>query len=170
MLNVSNSLSFARLPLALLFTQDNSLIRLSAVILAMLTDVIDGYLARRNNLTSRFGAILDPLMDKFFVYFTLFILFHEQKIALWEALALLSRDFFLCLYVLFMGLYRDWRSIVLRSLRWGKVATALQFCTLISLTLGSSFAWPCYLFFVLLGWLAFLELFQTRGESSLYSK
>src|SRR5581483_12415887 len=98
MLNLSNSLSLLRAPLAFLFLLENTTLRLVAIVLAMLTDSIDGYLARRYQGTTRFGAILDPAMDKFFVLFALVVFVLEKKLLLWQAGAMLSRDFALCLF------------------------------------------------------------------------
>lgn len=166
MLTLSNGLSFSRAPLALLFLQENSSLRLLAILLAMITDSIDGYLARRSRSSSRLGAILDPAMDKFFVYFALAIFSFEDRIGAWEIAAMLSRDFFLCLYALFMFATGRWRSIVFRAIRWGKATTALQFLVLIGLTLKFSFSWVIFGAFVAMGWLAFLELFQLSRSTS----
>ncbi|MBI5272691.1 MAG: CDP-alcohol phosphatidyltransferase family protein [Chlamydiia bacterium] len=165
MITLSNGLSFFRAPLALLFLQENSSLRLLAVILAAITDSIDGYLARRYLSTSRFGAILDPAMDKFFVYFALTVFYTEGRVASWEAAAMLSRDFFLILYGLLMCVTRRWKSIVFRSVRWGKVTTALQFIVLIGLLYNTSFPWIAFAAFVAMGWLAFLELFQLTAPA-----
>jgi CDP-diacylglycerol--glycerol-3-phosphate 3-phosphatidyltransferase len=160
MITISNSLSFLRAPLAFIFLQTNPFLRLGAIILAMLTDCIDGYLARKNRSTSRFGAILDPAMDKFFVYFVLSILFWENNLSLWEALAMLSRDFFLCIYGLLMITTGRWKTVIFRAIRWGKVTTALQFIVLIGLSFHVSFSWYTYAAFFFMGALAFFELFQ----------
>ena len=160
MLTLSNSLSFARAPLAFLFLYESQWIRFSAILLAMITDSIDGHLARRNQSTSRFGAILDPAMDKFFVYFALGALFFEGKIKAWEMAAMISRDFFLVLYGFFMIATKRWKTVVFRAIRWGKVTTALQFLVLLGLVLNYSFPWALFASFVIMGWLAFLELFQ----------
>ena len=165
MLTASNSLSFIRAPLAFLFLQDNSTLRIIAILLAMITDSVDGHVARRNQSVSKFGAILDPAMDKFFVYFAMTVLFLEHKIAPWEMTAMLSRDIFLCIYGLLMLAAGRWKTIVIRAIRWGKVTTALQFVVLIGLVLGASFPWYLYAAFIAMGWLAFLELFQTRTST-----
>jgi len=166
MLTLSNSLSFVRAPLAFLFLQENSSLRILAIILAMITDSIDGYLARRYKSVSRFGTILDPAMDKFFVYFAMTVLFLDGKIASWEVGAMLSRDFFLFLYGFFMLATRRWKSIVFRAIRWGKATTALQFLILIGLTAGASVPWYVFFAFIIMGWLAFLELLQLSGKTS----
>jgi len=48
-------------------------------LLAALTDWLDGYLARRMNLTSAFGAFLDPVADKLMVAVTLFLLVESHR-------------------------------------------------------------------------------------------
>lgn len=162
MVTLSNSLSFVRGPLAFLFLQENASLRILAVVLAMLTDSIDGYLARRSQSVSRFGAILDPAMDKFFVYFALTTLFLEGRLTPFEVVAMLSRDFFLFLYGLLMVAAGRWKTIVLRAIRWGKVTTALQFIVLIGIILGAAFPFIVYVSFIVMGVLAFLELFQDK--------
>jgi len=166
MITVSNGLSIVRAPLAFLFCQGNPTLRIVAVILAMITDSIDGYFARRNQSVTKFGAVLDPAMDKFFVYFGLAALFLEGRIDLFELAAMLSRDFFLCLYALLMIAMGRWNTVVFRAIRWGKITTALQFLGLIGLILGLTFPWYVYGAFVVMGWLAFLELFQTPRRAS----
>ena len=154
MITLSNGLSFFRAPLALLFLQESPYIRFAAILLAMITDSIDGYLARKYQSASRFGAILDPAMDKLFVYFALSVLFLENKIGSWELAAILSRDCFLFLYTLLIILFRRWDALVLRPIRWGKATTALQFFVLMGLTFDYSFSWILYASFILMGWLA----------------
>ncbi|MBM3199074.1 MAG: CDP-alcohol phosphatidyltransferase family protein, partial [Chlamydiae bacterium] len=80
MFSLSNVLTFLRAPLALFFLIDSPPLRLLSLLLAMITDYMDGYIARKTRTTSQFGAKLDPLMDKFFVFFVLTVLFLEGKI------------------------------------------------------------------------------------------
>lgn len=159
-MTLSNSLSFARAPLAFLFLQESPSLRILAVILAMITDSIDGYLARRSKSSSRFGAILDPTMDKFFVYFALTTLFLEDKITFLETVCLLSRDFSLCIYGAIMLATRRWKTIEFRAIQWGKATTALQFVVLIGIVMGIAFPWPTYGLFLIMGWFSFLELYR----------
>jgi CDP-diacylglycerol---glycerol-3-phosphate 3-phosphatidyltransferase len=160
MITLSNTLSFLRAPLAFLFLQESASLRILAIVLAMITDSIDGYLARRSQSSSRFGAILDPTMDKFFVYFALSVLFLEGRVNLPQTLALLSRDFSLCLYGAVMLITRRWKTIQLQAIRWGKVTTAFQFLVLIAIVGGISFPWPIYALFVIMGYFAFIELYK----------
>lgn len=166
MLNISNSLSLLRAPLAFLFLLENSSLRLIAILLAMLTDSIDGYLARRYKSASRFGAVLDPAMDKFFVVFALGVFLFEGKLQVWEACAMLSRDFALCLFGLYLAVSGYWQSYEFKAIRWGKITTALQFIVLIGLTFHFTFPWYLYATFILFGVLAFIELLQFKKSAS----
>lgn len=165
MFTFSNFLSFIRAPLALLFLQKSIPIRVSATILAMISDSIDGYFARKNKSVSKFGAILDPVMDKFFVYFVFFILFSEKSLNLHEVLMLLSRDFALCIYVIYAIVLRKWSLLELRPIRWGKITTAMQFLIIIGVSMHYNFSFYVYLFFVLFGILALIELFKKNHTS-----
>jgi len=169
-MSLSNSISLLRAPLALLFLQDNVILRVIAVILAMITDSIDGYLARRYNSISKFGAILDPAMDKFFVYFVLMILLLEGQVHLWQALTMLSRDFALCIYGIYLTISNRWSLLEWKAIRWGKITTALQFIVLIGLTLSVNFPVYVYGAFVVFGILAFLELLQSKPSRPYTSK
>lgn len=124
----------------------------------MITDSIDGYIARRSKSTSRFGAALDPLMDKFFVYFGIATLLIESKLLAWQALAMISRDFFLIVFALYLITRRSLRSYEYKSIRWGKVSTALQFFVLIALCAGAMIPASIYYIFIGIGSLAFAEL------------
>lgn len=164
MLSLSNGLSFLRAPLALLFLSHNTSLRILAIILAMLTDSIDGYIARKYRSASQFGAILDPAMDKFFVLFSLGVLLLEDKLLVWQALAMISRDFFLCVFGIYLSLAGRWHAYQCKAIRWGKITTALQFFVLIALTLHYTLPSYLYALFIVFGVLAFIELLQIRQE------
>lgn len=165
-MNLSNSLSLLRAPLAFLFLIDNPTVRIAAILLAMVTDGMDGYLARRSKTVTRFGAVLDPAMDKFFVVFCLGVLLWEGKIEVWQGLTMISRDFALCLFGLYLSLSGLWQSYEFRSIRWGKVTTAMQFVVLIAVTLGFLPSPYLYGAFVLFALLALIELFQFKKSAS----
>lgn len=170
MITVSNTLSFFRVPLAFVFLIESPALRLFAIILAMITDSVDGYLARRSQSVSRFGAILDPATDKFFVYFALSVLWAEGRLMPWQAAMMLSRDVGVCLYGIMMAVMGRWKAIVFRSIRAGKATTALQFIVLTGLVLQISFSWMTYSAFVVMGAVAFVELFQTSDRLSSFWK
>lgn len=160
MFSLSNGLSLLRAPLALLFLSQSMFLRLAALVLAMFTDALDGFLARRRRSTTQLGAILDPAMDKLFVFFVLGVLLYEHQFAIWEVLAMISRDFFLCLFAVYLKLSGKWQAYQFRSIRWGKATTALQFAVLICVTLKVHVPAPVFAIFILFGILAFIELYQ----------
>lgn len=166
MLNLSNVLSLSRGIFALAFLQDNPWIRLLAIGLAMVSDFLDGYLARRQRSTTHFGAILDPLMDKFFVIFAGSVFFIEDKLTLLGLAALISRDISLCIFALFLGIVRGWKGYEVKALWWGKITTVAQFALLIGLTVNVVFPYWVYLIFVAMAAFAFLELVVRYYRSS----
>lgn len=161
MCNLSNFLSLLRLPLAIVFLIPDPFVRVFVVVTAMITDIGDGFLARRYQSTSRFGAVLDPIMDKFFVYFVFGILLTEHTLKGWQVAAMLSRDFSLILFTLYLLLKGMWRTYIPHSLTSGKVTTALQFSVLLMLSLQKTI-WPYfYCLFIPLGGLFLAELVFT---------
>lgn len=160
MFSLSNGLSLLRAPLALLFLSQSVPIRLAAIVMAMFTDGLDGYLARRRRSTTQLGAVLDPAMDKLFVFIALGVLFYEQQFELWQALAMITRDVFLCIFGIYLKFSGKWRAYQFRSIRWGKATTVAQFIVLICLTLKVTVPLYAYAIFIVFGLLAFVELLQ----------
>lgn len=102
------------------------------------TDVLDGYLARRFQVTSRFGAYLDPVADKALLSGTYLVLGLDQVIERWLMVLVLGRD---ALILAMAG-----AGMAFTSLRkfpptvWGKVNTLVQI--LFALTVvGHKTAW-----------------------------
>jgi len=157
-LTLPNFITFLRAPLALLFIIDDNYLRLVVILLAMITDSIDGFIARKYHCNSKFGAILDPVMDKFFVSTVLTVLFIEERVTALEVLAMLSRDFSLFLFAGYLALRNRWGKFQFQSIWWGKITTAMQFLVLSALTLGKQFSASLYVLFVVFGCLAFFEL------------
>ena len=61
-------------------------------VLFAITDWLDGYLARKLNQTSAFGAFLDPVADKFLVCASLLILVHMNRVHVLVALIIIGRE------------------------------------------------------------------------------
>lgn len=166
MFTPSNLLSLLRGPLALLFIIDNAFYRSLAIFLAMVTDSLDGYLARRWRMTSKLGTVLDPVMDKFFVFFIIGIFIHEGSLQIWEALALISRDFAVIIFGIYLAIKGVWSNFRFQSIWCGKISTTLQFFVLLALTFHIVIPSPVYIIFVLLGVMSLVELYFIERQIS----
>ena len=71
---------------------DKNLIATVMFVVFALTDWLDGYLARKLNQTSSFGAFLDPVADKFLVCACVLILVHLQRTDVFVALIIIGRE------------------------------------------------------------------------------
>ena len=99
--------------------------RIIAVVLALLaglTDLLDGYLARKYHWISDFGALMDPLADKIFVTGTMLIAVEYRLIPAWIAIAVLFREFM----VTGLRTLAAKKQVVISADRWGKLKTAMQ--------------------------------------------
>jgi len=154
-----NTLSALRFPLAFFFLSSNSELRALAIVLAMLTDFFDGFLARRFRQSSQLGAVLDPLSDKFFVLFALVVFILEGQLTPIQMTALLCRDFAVLLFGLYLYAAGEWAKYQFRAIWCGKVTTTLQFFVMLALTFGVHVPAMTYWVFVLLGFFALIELY-----------
>jgi CDP-diacylglycerol--glycerol-3-phosphate 3-phosphatidyltransferase len=159
MFNLPNVLSVLRFPLAFLFLQSNPLIRVFAVCVAGLTDWLDGFLARRYKKVNKLGTLLDPLGDKFFVLFALFIFIQENRLSWTEAALMASRDIAVLLYGTYLAIRGRLQTYEFRAIWSGKISTTLQLFVLVLLTFDISPPGLVFGAFFTLGVLALLELF-----------
>jgi CDP-diacylglycerol--glycerol-3-phosphate 3-phosphatidyltransferase len=148
---LSNVLTILRFPAAFVFLINSVPVRLFALVVAMVSDSLDGYFARKNKTESQFGAMLDPIMDKFFVFFTLTVLVLEGKLPIWAMVVIVARDFFLFIFGLYLTLTKSWAKLEFRSIIWGKLTTVFQFCVLVLIVSGFVIPWYAYLLFIPMG-------------------
>lgn len=106
--------------------------------LASLTDLLDGYLARKSGTITKFGIILDPIADKFLVISALILLVDIGKISVWIATIIIVREF-LITGLRAVALAKD---IVIKAEMGGKLKTTAQFTAIICLILGRSVETP----------------------------
>jgi CDP-diacylglycerol--glycerol-3-phosphate 3-phosphatidyltransferase len=93
-------------------------------ILFALTDWLDGYLARRLNQTSAFGAFLDPVADKFLVCASLLVLVDLGRVDVIVALLIIGREIAISSLREWMALIGAAKSVAVNLL--GKLKTTLQ--------------------------------------------
>ena len=98
------------------------IVAVALALLAGLTDLLDGYLARKYHWISDFGALMDPLADKIFVTGTMLIAVEYRLIPAWIAIAVLFREFM----VTGLRTLAAKKQVVISADRWGKLKTAMQ--------------------------------------------
>ena len=88
-----NIISLSRIGLAALFIvlPDRS-VRIALVLAAAGSDFLDGWLARRHHLASRWGALIDPIADRFFVFTAICALLFDGALTTAQYFTLLARD------------------------------------------------------------------------------
>ncbi len=89
-----------------------------------LTDWADGYLARKLNQTSSFGAFLDPVADKFLVCAALLVLLEQQRVDALVALVIVGREIAISALREWMAQIGASRSVAVHML--GKLKTTVQ--------------------------------------------
>ena len=130
--NIPNILSIARIVLVFVFlfvffVLDNTYAALLIFLVAGATDVIDGYLARRNNWITNLGKILDPFADKLMQCTVLVSLWIKDIVPLWFVIPFFVKEIF-TLVIGFIVIRR--RSVNVVSKWYGKFAVCLFYATI----------------------------------------
>ena len=129
---VPSLVSLLRLPLAALFALlvDNPVLALGLLLLAGASDVVDGWYARRFGQATPTGAVVDGLTDKLFMATVVSTLLVSNKVGLWGAVLLATRELGELPLVLWWTLHqakRRARSDNPEANRVGKLCTVVQF-------------------------------------------
>lgn len=91
-------------------------------ILAGITDFLDGYIARKYDLVTDFGKLMDPLADKVFITATSIMMVEKEFIPGWTAVIIISREFL----VTGLRLLAASKGVVMAADKTGKLKTVLQ--------------------------------------------
>ena len=110
------------------------------LVLAGLSDGIDGLLARTLNQKSAIGAYLDPIADKLLLSSSFVILAMEKKIAWWLTIMVLSRDILLLIVAAVIILISGYRPFP-PSL-YGKFTTFFQIVFVFAVVLAAAYPYP----------------------------
>jgi phosphatidylglycerophosphate synthase len=131
LVTVPNLISLSRLGLAAAFVAlKGTTPRLVIIAVAGASDFLDGFLARRGGSTSRRGALLDAVGDRFFVFTAVCTLLFTGALGMWQYAILISRDFMTAVGFLTARVIPWLRDVRFKSRRSGKVVTVLQLATL----------------------------------------
>ena len=142
MLTVPNLLSASRFPLAAAFLATEATpVRVALIGAASLTDVLDGWLARRQQAT-RLGALLDPIADKTFVLVAISAFLIAGELSTLDYVIILLRDFATAIGLLVAYVMKDLDPKNFKARMSGKVVTVLQLATVLALVLHAAMVRP----------------------------
>ena len=139
-MNIANKITLVRIflvPFFVLFkltdfTPYNDIIAFAIIVIATITDKLDGSIARKYNLVTDFGKFLDPIADKLLVSSALICLTTEGKIPPWVTIVIIGREFIISAFRLVCA---DTGKTVAATW-WGKSKTIAQMVTIIVLLLN----------------------------------
>ncbi len=139
-MNLPNKLTIFRvilIPFFLLFLYTdfwgnaNSYVAIAIFIIASLTDLLDGKIARKYNLVTNFGKFMDPLADKLLVCSAMIALVDLGKLQGWIVIIIIAREFIISGF----RLIASDNGVVIAASYWGKFKTTFQMIMIILLTL-----------------------------------
>ncbi|MBP3926510.1 MAG: CDP-diacylglycerol--glycerol-3-phosphate 3-phosphatidyltransferase [Clostridium sp.] len=113
---------------------ENRTFRMIAVVLfiiASLTDLLDGKIARKYNMVTNFGKFMDPLADKLLVCSALICLIELGQLPAWMVIVIISREFIISGF----RLVASDNGVVIAASYWGKFKTTFQMIAVILLIL-----------------------------------
>ncbi len=144
-------------------------VALAIFVLAVISDAVDGYIARKAKQQSQAGLILDPLGDKLLLMSAFICLSFDKfsvEFPLWVTLIVISRD-----AIIILGttvIYMVKQHIDISPTRWGKVTTSCQMASVIAVLLQLRFApliWWLAAFFTVISGADYIM----RGFKTLYA-
>ena len=115
----------------------NHYIAVAIFIVASLTDLLDGKIARKYNLVSNFGKFMDPLADKLLVCSAMICLIQTGQLAAWIVVIIIAREFIISGF----RLVASDNGIVIAASYWGKFKTVSQMALIIVLIMDLGGVW-----------------------------
>ena len=110
----------------------NHYIAAAIFIVASLTDLLDGKIARKYNLVTNFGKFMDPLADKLLVCSAMICLIQTGQLAAWIVVVIIAREFIISGF----RLIASDNGVVIAASYWGKFKTTFQMLMVIVLILN----------------------------------
>ena len=137
--NILTMLRFVLIPFILYFLSiDNYILTFVFLTLSGITDVLDGFIARKFNFITDFGKLIDPLADKATQLLTLAALVLKNIIPLWILGLLVLKEFIMIAGASF--LYG--KELVVSSKWYGKLATVLIYVAIVCSLVIKQFSLP----------------------------
>jgi CDP-diacylglycerol---glycerol-3-phosphate 3-phosphatidyltransferase len=117
--------------------------------IAALTDLLDGYLARRRKQVTTLGQLMDPLADKLLIAAALISLVQMDLVVAWMAVVILGREF----AVTVLRSIANGKGIVIAASPLGKVKMILEVVAILALILGQvEDLWPLHAIGIIALW------------------
>lgn len=154
--NILTIIRFILVPFIVGFALDgNYIVAAIFLVVSGITDVADGYIARKFNFITDFGKLMDPLADKFTQVTTLVVLAIQEIIPLWILIIVLVKEFLLVVGASF--LYG--KDLVVFSKWYGKVSTVLFyiaiFISMISKQFSLNLTFDTYIYYLAIAFTLF---------------
>ena len=134
-MNLPNKLTIFRvilvIPFVALMLNGYDLWAVAVFIIASLTDLLDGKIARKYNLITDFGKFMDPLADKLLVCAAMICLVEMGRLPAWMVIVIISREFIISGF----RLVASDNGVVIAASYWGKFKTTFQMIMIILLIL-----------------------------------
>ena len=138
-MNLPNKLTMGRIfaipVFIVVFLMDYRIAAAVIFILAAVTDMLDGHIARKHNLVTNFGKLMDPLADKLLVMSALICMVEVGDVAGWMVVVILGREFI----ITGMRQVAAAQGIVIAAVTTGKIKTITQMIAIPLLILEN---WP----------------------------
>ena len=135
-MNLPNKLTVFRvilvIPFVALLLNGYDLWAVAVFIIASLTDLMDGKIARKYNLITDFGKFMDPLADKLLVCAAMICLVEMGRLPAWMVIVIISREFIISGF----RLVASDNGVVIAASYWGKFKTTFQMLMIIVLILN----------------------------------
>jgi CDP-diacylglycerol--glycerol-3-phosphate 3-phosphatidyltransferase len=139
-MNLPNKLTVCRvvlIPFFVFFLLNDAMnpnfkwIALALFIIASLTDLLDGKIARKYNLVTDFGKFMDPLADKLLVCSAMICLIELHRIPAWIVVIIIAREFIISGFRLIAAT----NGVVIAASYWGKFKTVFQMLMVIAMVI-----------------------------------
>ena len=137
MLTVPNVLSLSRIALAAAFPFVRTTAgQASLVVVAGATDFLDGFIARARHADNKWGALLDPITDRIFVFTALATYLLVGQLTTGQYFILLARDLATAIGFLVARIIPWLRGVTFKARLTGKLVTTLQLIVLLAVPLA----------------------------------
>lgn len=144
-MNLPNKITIFRvcmIPIFLIFMLGEgipygNMIAAAIFMIAALSDLLDGYLARKHNLVTNFGKFMDPLADKLLVSSALICFVALRTVPAWIVIIIIAREFIISGF----RLIASDNGVVIAASWWGKLKTNVQMIMSVMLIVNLDYGW-----------------------------